>query len=128
MDVFSNTCVSQIDPMYEGYFIAWRNKHCPNDSGYDYDYRGYFNSGMPPPTKGLHWLDIYKKPNHPTFSNMSIYSTPEHPGGRWLNNNTTATFRPSAWMKADPERIEELKKYWAKYEAPKGNKLYLEEE
>jgi hypothetical protein len=30
-----------------------------------------------------HFPDTYKRPSHPTFSNESIYSTPENPGGRW---------------------------------------------
>ena len=34
-------------------------------------------------TEGMHWPDTYKRPTHPTFSNESIYSTPENPGGTW---------------------------------------------
>ena len=51
------------------------------DMGQDYDFRGAFLSGYRPDANG-HWLDTYKKPNHPTFSDESIYSslTGTYPG------------------------------------------------
>ena len=33
-----------------------------------------------------HLGDKYNKPNHPTFSDESIYSTEEHRGGTWTDN------------------------------------------
>lgn len=54
-----------------------------NDSGYDYDYRGYYKQYgtlMPIDENGNftdngHLTDTYKKPNHPTFSIYSKYYT-----------------------------------------------------
>ncbi len=53
-------------------------------TGHDYDMRGFFrglNYGDPrattaidPTDKQLHFTDTWKKPNHETFSNESIYS------------------------------------------------------
>lgn len=55
---------------------------------FDYDLRGFFKSGQEPGKEG-HLTDQFKKPNHPTFSNESIYSGAELPngetavGGQW---------------------------------------------
>lgn len=52
----------------------------------DYDLQGlYAQKGA----KGLaelqrgHGVDTFKKPNHPTFSEESQYSTTDNPGGHW---------------------------------------------
>ena len=45
-----------------------------------------------------HYTDKYKKPNHPSFSNESIYSTPQTPGGRWEFQNEHDTFTPSEYQ------------------------------
>ena len=44
-----------------------------------------------------HGSDLGKLPNHPTFSNLSAYTTKDFPGGNWDINNTTGlgTFTPS---------------------------------
>lgn len=55
-------------------FKTWKHKYAPNDSGQDYDFRGAFKSGLTPGADG-HWRDTYKKPNHETFSDESIYSS-----------------------------------------------------
>jgi hypothetical protein len=64
-------------------FQAWKKKHAPNDSGQDYDLRGAFKQGFKPDEKG-HWPDMFKKPNHPTFSDQSVYAkeVPER-AGKW---------------------------------------------
>lgn len=47
---------------------------------------------------GQHYPDTYKKPNHPTFSDESIYSTKETPGGHWGYQNGKDVFYPSEWQ------------------------------
>lgn len=54
-------------------FQAWKDQYAPGDSGEDYDYQGAFLHGARPGPDG-HWPDTWKKPNHPTFSNESIYA------------------------------------------------------
>jgi len=50
----------------------------------DYDYLSYYMNGQNLTNKsGNHFPDTYKRPKHETFSNESIYSTPENPGGFW---------------------------------------------
>ncbi len=65
-------------------FQEWKQKYAPNDSGQDYDLRGAFKSGLTPDADTGHWPDTYKKPNHPTFSDQSIYAK-DRPdlAGRW---------------------------------------------
>lgn len=65
-------------------FQAWRNANVnPQDSGGDYDFQGAYLAGLTPSANG-HWVDTFKKPNEPTFSNQSQYAKDE-PGlvGHW---------------------------------------------
>lgn len=49
----------------------------------DYDYYSFYRNGDYKTYSGGHFPDTYKMPGHKTFSNESIYSTPENPGGYW---------------------------------------------
>lgn len=63
----------------------------PPGASQDYDMRGaWAQLGGNLPAQGAHFTDQFKKPNHPTFSAQSQYSTPARPGGNWAqvsNNN-----------------------------------------
>lgn len=63
-----------LTPIEEQQFRVWKQKYAPQDSGADYDLRGAFKAGLTPDPKTGHWPDTYKKPNHPTFSNESMYA------------------------------------------------------
>lgn len=65
---------TQLTPNEEIKFQEWKKVYAPHDSGADYDLRGAYKSGLKPSPKNGHWPDTYKKPNHPTFSNQSIYA------------------------------------------------------
>jgi hypothetical protein len=61
----------------------------------DYDYAAAKAAGIAPDQFG-HMPDTYKLPSHMTFSADSIYSTPEHQGGKWTEgNNGSWVFWPS---------------------------------
>ena len=83
----------------------------------DYDLRGFFKekgqSGLTAST--AHGPDTYKKPNHPTFSNESKYSTPQNPGGVWFGGN----FMPSDKQVNTPLKVKKLKQYWNRVEPGK---------
>ena len=50
--------------------------HSPRDSGEDYDERGAWLHGqVANQEQGQHGSDRWKKPNHPTFSEESIYAS-----------------------------------------------------
>lgn len=54
---------------------------------YDYDLRGAWKgmvTGQIQPSPNGHLPDTFKKPNHITFSNESIYSSEDMPGGSWV--------------------------------------------
>ena len=55
----------------------------PYSENLDYDYYSYYKNGDYKDYQGGHFPDIYKRPNHKTFSIESIYSTPENTGGSW---------------------------------------------
>lgn len=64
---------TKLSPDEEAQYQAWKQKYAPNDSGADYDLRGAYKAGLTPDATG-HWPDTYKKPNHPTFSDESVYA------------------------------------------------------
>lgn len=66
---FETTLGSDEENVYQG----WKAAIAPHDSGEDYDFRGAFKAGVGPDESG-HWPDTFKKPNHPTFSNESMYA------------------------------------------------------
>ena len=68
-------------------------------------------------TSDAHLPDTYKKPTHPTFSNESVYSTEEKPGGTWTKDeDDNWTFTPS-WVNIENAGGEDkLKEYFDKYE------------
>ena len=82
----------------------------------EYDWRGWWKENKKNPDVG-HVTDKYKKPNHPTFSNESIYSGKNgYEGGQWKDigggkweftaSKTNLTFRSK----------EELDKYFKERE------------
>jgi hypothetical protein len=77
-----------------------------------YDYEGFFHDNpeyawsMLNGDPEAHFIDKYKKPNHPTFSDESIYSTPETPGGHWHENYGGSgrwVYEPSEFTKKNKE-------------------------
>lgn len=77
---------TQLSGVEEQTFQNWKAVHAPKDSGMDYDLRGAFKAGLKPGPDG-HWPDTYKKPNHPTFSDESIYSSlAGTKPGRWVGD------------------------------------------
>jgi len=81
---FETQYETPLTPIEEKRYQAWKKELAPNDSGFDYDYRGAFKSGVLPGEDG-HWPDTFKKPNHPTFSNESKYAVGENAkrAGHW---------------------------------------------
>lgn len=79
---------TKLNPDEETQYQKWRQT-LPKNLQYegDYDLRGYWKD--PETTKeaveGDHFIDKYKKPNHPTFSNESQYAVGENAkkAGRW---------------------------------------------
>ena len=88
----------------------------------DYDLRGYWKEN--PGILGAgHGPDTYKKPNHPTFSNESIYhNTPNQFGGNWIGGAWGKdpwggdTFSPSKEMVNTTHKGTFLPDYFQRFE------------
>lgn len=86
-EIASDPYNTQLSDHDESQFQRWKEKYAAWDSGNDYDLRGAFKAGLTPDPKTGHWPDTFKKPNHPTFSNESMYAkyAPEK-AGHWDND------------------------------------------
>jgi hypothetical protein len=72
----------------------------------------------------FHGPDTYKYPNHMTFSNESMYSTPQHMGGTWTElKNGKWQFEPSQWNIQNAGGKENFLNWWRQTEGRQGNKV-----
>lgn len=81
----------------EKQFQAWIKEEGREKDLFDYDLRGAWKemqSGSMEQDERGHLGDKYKKPNHPTFSNESIYSNEKNRGGRWEEKGDKVIFTP----------------------------------
>ena len=92
-----------------------------------YDLRAYYNNN---PKKAMgfinekeHAPDTYKKPNHITFSNESMYHNDKNKGGRWAFENNQDIFYASPLNVKNAGGEDKLKEYFNNNE--KGVKLVL---
>ena len=103
-DAVTTSFDTVLSPEDEQKFQTWKQRYAPNDSGEDYDLRGAFKAGLTPGSDG-HWPDTFKKPNHPTFSNESIYAdaAPDR-AGHWEGKQfvPASQFDPFASGEATP--------------------------
>jgi len=127
---------TELDEENEARFQKWvasqskaRGRDMSNED-IDYDLRGYWLSGGYKAEASGHMPDTYKKPNHPTFSNESVYHGKIAPqggkfdGGVWEGDEKSGwTFKPTNHMLRNTHRLETLKRYMAENE--KGVKLVL---
>lgn len=86
----------------------------------DYDLEAARRAGVQPDERG-HMPDTYKLPNHMTFSEESIHSNPQTPGGRWewMGHDERAhdlwNFRPTDYnLQQHP--ANEMERYFNRYE------------
>jgi hypothetical protein len=92
----------------------------------DYDMRGAFAAGQLKPDGRGHLTSQFKKPNHPTFSQDSIWNGSDgYTGGHWRQDAKQSwSFTPSA-TNLNMHGIGGLRDYWDKQEAPAGNVLNM---
>ena len=117
-----------LSPDEERQFVKWAVKNKRAGDMYDYDLRGAWREmqrgDMTPDERG-HLGDKYKKPNHPTFSDQSIYSGVDgYQGGKWEQlPNGSWNFYPSNTSLWNPQ---ELQDYFNR--AEQGNTLIMSPE
>jgi hypothetical protein len=114
---------STIQPPKIG-FEDWLKSFPEGMSYKDYDLQSYYNKyGATDVSKGQHLPDEFKLPTHTTFSNESIYSTPEKQGGAWQQDKKgTWSFTPSKWNIKNVG-VDSLKNYFK--ESEPNSKLIL---
>lgn len=87
---------TKLTPAEEVKFREWKAKNAPQDSGFDYDLRGAFKAdlaGKLPRDGRGHTTDLFKKPNHPTFSDQSQWHGKNGlTGGKWVEKNGRMMF------------------------------------
>jgi hypothetical protein len=97
---------TRLGPSMEKMYKAWvLQNNVPTSN--DYDMRGYFLDtvmGKAAPTEinvadnQTHYPDTYKLPNHPSFSNESIYAKPNE-SRHWVEN--PAPYKEGTWALQD---------------------------
>ena len=104
-------------------FRLWakKNKRDPDLETIDYDLRGFWKHNGKFADNG-HAADTYKKPNHPTFSDQSMYHGAadvlggSFVGGTWTERNGRTQFRPSVRMLETTHDPQWLQGYMQKRE------------
>ena len=98
---FTDRYNTQLTPEEEAKFQQWAKENNALGDLYDYDVRGAWKeltSGTMSKDARGHLGDTYKKPNHPTFSDQSIYHGKDgFVGGSWISapNGQSVFFNPS---------------------------------
>jgi hypothetical protein len=118
MQDFTEQYNTALPPYEEAKFHAWAHEHDKLLDLEDYDLRGLWKqTGGLMPAGEQHGPDTYKKPNHPTFSDESVYHGVDgHLGGHWTQSGA------QSWQfDAGPSNLKhhtpaELEDYFAKYE------------
>jgi hypothetical protein len=116
-----------LTPDEEAAFASWAKAggKDPERERYDYDLQGYFKKNPGPMSEG-HLTDEFKKPNHPTFSNESIYHGVDgNEGGVWGQKGDKYIFTPGQ-SNMDVWGPQSLQEYFDKFEP--GNSLLLSPE
>ena len=116
---------TSLSPEQEAEFQKWAKDNHKEKDTYDYDLRGAWldlTSGKMTQADNGHLGDKYKKPNHPTFSDQSIYHNNDSKGGQWIEENGKTSFIPSD-LNIKNLGVGGLKKYFDQVE--KGNEVKI---
>jgi hypothetical protein len=65
-----------------------------------------------------HLTDLGKLPNHPTFSEGSVYSTPAQRGGRWMEDGRGNDLFSPAPTNLRHRSLPEMRQYFRERERP----------
>ena len=106
-------------------YEQWLKTHNVRETP-DYDVRGAYDAGLDPDPVTGHLDDIYKKPNHITYSDDSLASKAKDapPAGKWVSNNKGGwTFYASPTNIKNAGSEDALKQYFKENE--KDSKLVL---
>lgn len=124
-DGMTNQYNTKLSAGDEAKFQGWAKANPRLGNTYDYDARGFWKSGAKTGAND-HGTDQFKKPNHITFSDQSMYHGVDgHEGGHWDGSDDEGyTFTPGK-TNLENHDISDLTRYWGQNEAPHGNTLNL---
>ena len=116
---YSDKFNTVLSPDEEEKYQAWATENHREKDVYDYDLRGAWKelqSGTMSEDERGHLGDKYKKPNHPTFSDQSIYSGQDGvTGGVWSRNaDGRDVYTPG--RKLSSVEADRLRRYFARNE------------
>ena len=113
---FTEQYNTKLTPQEEAQFMQWAQQTNRLRDLYDYDMRGAWKANVGQADNG-HFPDIYKKPNHPTFSVESQYHNPKTtPGGVWsADAEGRLSFTPSPYNLQNMD-ANELRQYFFQVE------------
>lgn len=114
---FTNEYNTKLSAEEEKEFQKWAKEQGRERDLFDYDLRGAWKemqSGSMQEDDRGHLGDKYKKPNHPTFSNQSIYSNDQNIGGKWEERDGQTVFTPG--RKLSKAEADFLQRYFAEVE------------
>jgi len=117
---YTNKHNTLLSPFQELAYQAWVERNNKSKDTYDYDLRGFWKDQQF--SNNGHGSDKYKKPNHPTFSDESMYhGTPapwggKYEGGTWKETKQGLTYTPSAAMLKYTHNLNDLNEYLKEYE------------
>lgn len=105
-----------LNTQQEATYQQWRQR-LPGDlqNDEDYDLRGAYQANARAAANG-HMTDQFKKPNHMTFSDGSQYSTPQTPGGRWIEDGKGGWVFWASPTNLQYHSLPQLADYFAQYE------------
>lgn len=121
---------TKLTPGEESQYQEWRKTlPGPLQSEEDYDLRGYWKD---PDTQkdgikdGQHFTDRYKKPNHPTFSNESMYATGKNKSraGHWDDNGDFVASEDQL-SEREAARVKEFETLGGKYSSDSDGNVSL---
>ena len=114
LDIEDDPARTQLTPVAEALFRLQAAQRLGDTQ--DYDLRGAWAQQGGGDLGSAHLSDTHKLPNHPTFSSGSRYSTPERPGGDWVElPDGRWAFMPSAVNEANLGRAG-LEEYFRRFE------------
>lgn len=117
---------TQLTPDEQQQFQAWgaNQPRDPMAEMQDYDLQGWWKANPGVDLNDGHLTDKWKKPNHPTFSDQSMYHGVDgNEGGSWIkNDNGKFTFVPGR-TNYDNHPVSKMQDYFQRVEP--GNTLDL---
>ena len=107
----------------EAAYQKWAKDNNKLKDTYDYDLRGFWKNKEAFAENG-HGTDRYKKPNHPTFSDQSMYNGVDgNQGGTWAKQTNGSYVFNASETNVKNMGEQGLQQYFSKYE--KGNAVNL---